>query len=109
MMGGGGGGGGAWLINIGILDEISNDLAWWLMRTVWLNLGMHNLVLKITNAVSIMAMGPDMFNSPPGQNGRHFSDDIFRCIFVNEKFRILIKISLTFVPKAPIDNKPALV
>ena len=29
-------------------------------------------------------------SSPSGQNGRHFSDDIFRCIFVNEKFCILI-------------------
>ena len=28
---------------------------------------------------------------PPGQNGRHFADDIFRCILVNEKFGILVK------------------
>ena len=48
-------------------------------------------------------------SSPPGQNGRRFADDSFRCIFVNEKFCILIKISLTFVPKGPIDNNPALV
>ena len=48
-------------------------------------------------------------SSPPGQNGRHFADDIFRCIFVNEKFYILIKISLKFVPKGSIDNTPALV
>ena len=45
----------------------------------------------------------------PGQNGRHFADDISRCIFVNEKFCILIKISLKFVPKGPINNNPALV
>ena len=32
-----------------------------------------------------------------------------RCIFVNEKFRIFIEISLKFVPKHPVDNKPALV
>ena len=38
-----------------------------------------------------------------------FADDIFRCNFVNEKFCILIKISLKFVPKGPIDNNPALV
>ena len=44
----------------------------------------------------------------PGQNGRHFADDIFRCIFMNEKFYILIKISLKFIPKGPIDNKPVL-
>ena len=35
---------------------------------------------------------------PAGQNGRHFANDIFRCIFVNEKFDILNKISLKFVP-----------
>ena len=43
------------------------------------------------------------------QNGRLFSDDIFKCIFLNENGRILIKISLKFVPKVPINNIPALV
>ena len=28
--------------------------------------------------------------SPPEQNGRHFADDILRCIFVNGKFCVLI-------------------
>ena len=28
---------------------------------------------------------------PPGQNGRLFADDIFRCIFVNEKFIFRLK------------------
>ena len=45
----------------------------------------------------------------PGQNGRNFEDDIFRCIFVNENLCILIKISLKFVSKGPIDNNPVLV
>ena len=35
--------------------------------------------------------------------------DIFRCIFVNEKKSILIKISLKFVHKDPIDKNLALV
>ena len=48
-------------------------------------------------------------SSPPGQNGNHFTDNIFRCIFVNEKFHILTKISLKFVPKGPNDNNPVLV
>ena len=38
-----------------------------------------------------------------------FSDDILKCIFMNEKLRILIQISLKFVPKGPIDNNSALV
>ena len=46
---------------------------------------------------------------PPWQNGRHFLDDIIRCIFVNKKFRILIKISSTLFAKGLIDNNPALV
>ena len=37
-------------------------------------------------------------SSPPGQNGRHFPDDVIRCILVNEKYCILIKISMKFVP-----------
>ena len=41
---------------------------------------------------------------PPRQNGRHFKDDDLRCILVNEKFFILIKISLKFVPKGPIND-----
>ena len=47
-------------------------------------------------------------SSPPGQNGRHFADDLFRCIFVNEHFRILNKITLKFVPSGLIDNNSAL-
>ena len=31
-------------------------------------------------------------SSTPGQNGRHSTDNVFKCIFVNEKFCILIKI-----------------
>ena len=33
------------------------------------------------------------------QNGRHFPDAIFQCIFLNENIWISIKISLKFVPK----------
>ena len=43
------------------------------------------------------------------QNGRHFKDDTFKCIFLNEYVRISIKISLKFVPKVRINNIPALV
>ena len=43
------------------------------------------------------------------QNGRHFPDDIFKAIFFNENYYILIKISLKFVLQCPINNIPALV
>ena len=45
----------------------------------------------------------------PRQNGRHFADDTFKRIFLNENVRISIKISLKIVPKGPINNIPALV
>ena len=45
----------------------------------------------------------------PGQNGLHFPDDIFRCIFLNENAWISSKISLKFVPNGPVNNIPALV
>ena len=37
------------------------------------------------------------------------ADDIFKWIFLNGNDRILIQISLNFVPRSPIDNKPALI
>ena len=45
----------------------------------------------------------------PRQNGRHFPDDIFKCIFLNKNVWISIKISQQFVPEFPIDTKPSLV
>ena len=45
----------------------------------------------------------------PRQNGRHVSDDIFKCILLKENMSISINISLKFVPKGLINNLPALV
>ena len=51
-----------------------------------------------------------MFNTlRPRQDGRHFADDIFRCIFFHGNCYILIKFSLKYVRKGPIDDNPALV
>ena len=43
------------------------------------------------------------------QNGCHFPDEIFKCIFLNENVWVLIEISLKFVPNGPINNIPALI
>ena len=43
------------------------------------------------------------------QNCRHFADDIFKRIFVNEGVRISLKISLKFVPQIWINDIPSLV
>ena len=43
------------------------------------------------------------------QNRRHFPDDSFKWIFLNENVWNSIEVSLKFVPKGPINNIPALV
>ena len=45
----------------------------------------------------------------PRQNGHRVADNTFERMFVNKNVRILIKISLKFVPKGPINNIPALI
>ena len=62
-------------------------------------------------------MGPT--RGPPGDDRTQvgpmlapwnlLSGDISRCIVLNKKSLYLIRISLEFVPKSPIDNKSALV
>ena len=42
-------------------------------------------------------------SSTPGQKGRHFTDNMFRCIFMNEMFST-IEMSQKCVPKDPIDR-----
>ena len=45
----------------------------------------------------------------PRQNGRHFADDAFKCIFLNENVSISIEISLKFVPNGQVKNIPSLI
>ena len=71
------------------------------------DIGKYNVTLWMDEAVDNQIMH---FNSlSPGQNGRHFADDSFIYIFVNETFCIFINISLKFVPMDPINNNPALI
>ena len=47
---------------------------------------------------------------PPGKKmAAILADDIFKCIFLSQKFCIVTRITLTLVPNGPIDNKWALV
>ena len=58
-------------------------------------------------SIFVMHVGINTFRLR--QNGRHFTDKIFKCIFLNENVWISLKFSLKFVPKGPINNIPALV
>ena len=60
---------------------------------------------EVTNFTAADFLGLNVFNTMRlRQNGCHFPDDTFKCIFMNENFWILIKISPKFVPKVPIDQ-----
>ena len=52
---------------------------------------------------------PQLTHLPLDKMAAIVADDMFKWIFLNENGRILIQISLKFVPRGPIDNKPALV
>ena len=57
----------------------------------------HTLIFCITNTLRAR------------WNGGHFTDDVFKCIFLNENAWISIKISLMFVHWRPNNNIPAFV
>ena len=65
----------------------------------------HGMFRMLNRACCLAAIN----SSLPGQNGRHFADNIFKHLFMNEKWCIFIQISLRFVPKGAIDSKSALV
>ena len=80
--------------------------AFWLVCSVW------NIIKYLLNSITnLRSHYPAMaFNTLRlRQNGRHFADDTFKRIFLNENIRIWIKISLKFVPKVLINNIPVLV
>ena len=77
-----------------------------IIRTKSQNLSDCRLVLQLPLSNPLK---PGVNTLRPRQNGRHFPDEIFKCIFLNENVLVSIKISLKFIPKGPINNIPALV
>ena len=61
----------------------------------------------IISALDIPAVW--IYTLRPRQNGRRFTVDTFKRIFLNENVRIAIKISVKFVPMCSISNIPELV
>ena len=54
--------------------------------------------------------GSDSFNSSSlGQRDHYFADDIFKCISLNEKFYISIRIALKSVPRGLFEDNLTLV
>ena len=66
-------------------------------------------MIRSVDRLSFNGCASQLTHLPLEKNDHHYTDYILRCISMNEKFCILIKISLKFVPTGPIDNSPALV
>ena len=69
----------------------------------------HNEIIKLPQQNKSQHNHVHINTLRPRQNGRHFADNIFKCIFLNENVWISIKISQKFIPTDLISNNPALV
>ena len=80
---------------------------WFISFSTLLSLMLH---VSVNWVIDVLQMGLFLeLTHPPGQNGHHFADNIFKCIFLEDNVLILIKISLKFIPTGPITYIPALV
>ena len=66
-----------------------------------INLSLLVICLQVTLSMVLTHLSLDKMATIP--------DDIFKCIFMTEKFWISIQISLKFVPQGLIDNRSPLV
>ena len=69
-------------------------------------------LLAFFRAAASLTLGPSnlcIITLRSRQNGRHFADDSFKCIILNENVQISLKVFVQFVPKVRINNIPSLV
>ena len=99
-----------WHINVSLDLDVLTQTFLLMMQVIdlisWISCRITNITAFFTRYISWHG---GINTLRPRQNGRHFADDTFKRIFFNENIRILIKISLKFVPKGPINNNPTLV
>ena len=99
-----------WLLAVLMSVELVGSSSSHRMQCFWMTffICMYNLC-SLTWDTSVLYHSQRSLNTLRSrQTGRHFADDIFKRIFLNENIWILIKISLKFVPKGPINNILAL-
>ena len=94
--------------NVRCFDDIyiaSENCTIYIPLTLWRRYDMETHATLL----ALCEDNPPVNTLRPWQNGRHFPDNIFKCILLNENVWISLKISLKFVPQGPIYNIPALV
>ena len=81
-------------------------------KSLWAN-GSFSTVVFVVNRSQLSAWGINHIHFLThlllDKMATILTDDNVKCIYLNENDRILIRISLKFVPRKPVDNKPALV
>ena len=88
-------------------QDFSHELIWDLCE---MGRWQSKYVLNLEGSIMVAVLQYPFINTlRPRQDGRHFPDDIFNCIFLNENVRISLEISLKFVPRGPSSNIPALI
>ena len=69
---------------------------------------MHRIAMSLLCRYAVYRCDSPLTHLPLDKMAANFADDIFNRICFNENMWILIKISPTFIPNSPIDNKLAL-
>ena len=108
-----------WNVNICIMFPLKNLARKGLMYVSGSGTyGVCHLVILLYHKIPVVMLRimafefwfyPDFNTLRPRQNGSHFADDIFKCIFLNENVWISINISFKFVPQSPLHNISALI
>ena len=97
-----------WLVSVKYNSQLKSMWAAFGAQPVWMY-SIGSVMLTRENAPKGRIWSRWINSLRRRQNGRHFADDIFKCIFLNENVWAPIKISLKVVPKGLINNIPALV
>ena len=91
--------------------NVNNDIGWavYCNLCIYLFNALSSIQTKVIHTIYTRRDCASVNTLRPRQNRRHFADDTFNSIFLNDNARISLKISLKFVPKVWINNIPALV
>ena len=95
----------SWVFHIPMKISISHSYD--AKRDTLSKMGIRPSISKSLQPATFQCQGINTLR--PRQNGRHFPDDIFKCIFLDANVWISVKISLKIVPEVRIYNIPALV
>ena len=84
-----------------LIDTISTLIKLFTYIHISINIS-HTMFHKACMTCLKQSSSEPINSSLPGQNGRLFTDDIFKCIYLNEKVRISIEIPMKFVSEVQL-------